>query len=111
MLGGLGNMANLLKSAKNMQGQMAKLQEELAKKRIDGESGGGLVKATVDGRCTLVDIRIDPKAVEDVELLEDLVKAAVGAAISKSQEAMKQELSALTGGMNIPGISDMFGGS
>jgi len=110
MLGNLGNIANLLKSAKDMQGNMAKMQEELAKRRYDGDAGGGMVRAVVDGKCNLVDIKIDPQASKDVELLEDLVKAAVGSAITKAQEGMKSEMASLAGGMNIPGLTDMLGG-
>ncbi len=110
MFGGLGNLTGLLKSAKEMQANMAKMQAELATRRYDGEAGGGMVKATVDGKGTLVDIKIEARAVEDVELLEDLVKSAVGVATGKSQEAMKSEISAMTGGMNIPGLTDMLGG-
>ncbi len=110
MLGGLGNLAGLMKSAKELQGNMAKLQAELAERRYEGDAGGGMVLATVDGKGTLVDVKIAPEAVKDVELLEDLVKASVGAATAKSQEAMKQEMAALTGGMNIPGLTDMMGG-
>ncbi len=110
MLGGFGNIAGILKSAKDLQGNMAKLQEQLAARRYEGSAGGGIVLATVDGRGTLVDIKIDPQAASDVELLEDLIKAAVGAASAKSQEGMKQDLSALTGGLNIPGLAQMLGG-
>jgi len=109
MLGQLGNLMNIMKSAKELQAQMAKLQEECARRRYQGESGGGMVLATVDGRGTLVDIRIDPKAAGDVELLEDLVKAAVGAAVAKSQEGMRKDLASLTGGLNIPGLTEMLG--
>ena len=111
MLGGIGNLAGLLKSAKEIQAQMAKIQEELASRRYEGDAGGGMVRATVDGKSTLVDIKIDPQAVNDVELLEDLVRAAVCAATAKSQEAMKSELAGLTGGLNIPGMTEMLGGS
>ena len=69
-----------------------------------------MVRATVDGKSALVDLKIDPEAVKDVELLEDLVKAAVGAATAKAQEAMKGEMAALTGGMDIPGMTDLLGG-
>ena len=110
MLGGLGNLAGLLKSAKEMQAQMAKLQAELAKRRYEADAGGGMVRATVDGKSALVDIKIDPQATGDVELLEDLVKAAVCSAVAKAQEAMKSEISALTGGLNIPGMTDLLGG-
>ena len=110
MLGGLGNLAGLLKSAKEMQGNIAKLQAELASRRYDGSAGGEMVRATVDGRAMLVDLKIDPAAVSDVELLEDMVKAAVGAAVTKSQEGMKKEMSARTGGLDMGGLSQMLGG-
>ena len=109
MLGNLGNLAGILKSAKDMQSNMAKLQGELASRRYEGGAGGGMVVATADGKGTLVDIKIDPQALGDVELLEDLIKAAVGAAVTKSQEAMKSELAALTGGINLPGLAEMLG--
>jgi DNA-binding YbaB/EbfC family protein len=110
MLGGLGNFAGLLRSAKDLQSNLAKMQEQLAARRYEGGAGGDMVRAIVDGRGSLVDIKIDPKAAADVELLEDLIKAAVGAAAAKSQEGMKQELGALTGGLNIPGLTEMLGG-
>lgn len=110
MIGGLGNLAGILKSAKDLQSNLAKLQEQLSARRYEGAAGGGMVLATVDGRGTLIDIKIDPQAATDVELLEDLVKAAVGAAAAKSQEGMKQEFGALTGGLNIPGLAQMLGG-
>ncbi len=110
MLGGLGNIAGLLKTAKDFQGNLAKLQEELATRRYEAEAGGGMVRATVDGKSVLVDIRIDPKALADGELLEELVKSAVCAATAKSQEAMKGEMASLTGGLNLPGLTDMLGG-
>ena len=110
MFGSLGNLAGILKSAKEMQGQMTKLQAELANRRYHGEAGGGMVRATVDGKGTLVDIKIDSQAAEDIELLEDLVKAAVGAATAKSQQAVKDEMASLAGGLNIPGLADMLGG-
>ncbi|MFH1108311.1 MAG: YbaB/EbfC family nucleoid-associated protein [Planctomycetota bacterium] len=111
MLGGLGNFTGLLKSAKDLQSNLAKMQEQLAARRYEGGAGGDMVRAVVDGRGSLVDIKIDPKAAADVELLEDLIKAAVGAAAAaKSQEGMKQELGALTGGLNIPGLTEMLGG-
>ncbi len=111
MFGNLGNIAGLLKSAKDIQGKMATLQEGLASRRLEAASGGGLVRAIVDGRGGLVDIKIDPSAVSDIEMLEDLVKAAVGAASTKAQEAMRAEMAALTGGLNLPGLTDMLGGA
>ena len=99
-----------MKSAKELQGNLAKLEAELASRRYEGEAGGGMVRATVDGKGVLVDIRIDPQALNDRELLEDLIKAAVCAATSKSREAIKGEMASLTGGLNIPGLTEMLGG-
>jgi len=110
MLGGLGNIGGLLKQAKAMQERMATIQKELANRRYQADSGGGAVTATVDGRGTLVGIKIQPDATEDVELLEDLVTSAVRAASAKAQQAAQQDLAAMTGGMNIPGLSDLLGG-
>ncbi len=111
MLGGLGDLTNLLKSAKDLNSNMAAMQTELAQKRFDAEAGGGQVRAIVDGKGTLVDIKIAPEAVADVELLEDLIKAAVGAAIKKSQNTLQAELAKITGGLNLPpGMADMLGG-
>ncbi|MHC5110089.1 MAG: YbaB/EbfC family nucleoid-associated protein [Planctomycetota bacterium] len=110
MFGQLGNLAGLMKSAKEMQANMARIQEEMANRRYEAEAGAGMVRATVDGKGTLVDIRIDPSAVSDVELLEEFVKGAVGAASHKAQEAMKAEMAQLTGGLDLSNISQMLGG-
>ncbi|MCK4661117.1 MAG: YbaB/EbfC family nucleoid-associated protein [Phycisphaerae bacterium] len=110
MLGGLGNLAGLLKNAREMQSKMAEVQDELASRRITAESGAGAVRATVDGHGMLVDLKIDPASTDDVELLEDLVKAAVGAAVKKSRDQMKEEFAKLTGGFNMPGLSQMLEG-
>jgi DNA-binding YbaB/EbfC family protein len=109
MFGGLGDIANLVKAAKDLQGNMARLQEELASRRHQGDAGGGMVRVIVDGRLTLIDIKIEPDAASDVELLEDLVKAAFTAAMSKAQESMKTDMASLTGGVNVPGLSNLFG--
>ncbi|MCH7808655.1 MAG: YbaB/EbfC family nucleoid-associated protein [Planctomycetes bacterium] len=111
MFGPLGDIANLLKSAKEIQGKIAELQTELATRRYEADAGGGMVRVTVDGKGTLVDIKIDPKTLDDVELLEDLVKGAVCGAVQKSHEAMKTEMAGLTGGLNMPGLSEMLGGT
>lgn len=110
MFGKLGDLAGIMKQAKAMQEDMKKLQESLEQRRYEAEAGAGMVRAQVDGRGSLIDIKIDPKAVEDVEMLEDLVKAAVSAATQKAQEAVKEEMAQMTGGMNIPGLSGLFGG-
>ncbi|MCH8968741.1 MAG: YbaB/EbfC family nucleoid-associated protein [Planctomycetes bacterium] len=110
MLGGLGDLANLVKQAGQMKENMANWQEELARKTFEGDAGAGMVRAVVNGKCELVNIKIEPRAVEDVEMLEDLVKSAVGAATRKAQEAARADLGKLTGGMNIPGLEQMLGG-
>ena len=109
MLSGLGNLAGIMKTAKDLQANVQKMQKDLEGRRYEGDAGGGMVRATVDGKSTLIDIKIDPQAAKDVELLEDLVKAAVGAALTKSKEAMKTELAGLTGGLNLPGLNEMLG--
>ncbi len=110
MLGGLGNLGGLFKQAKEIQSRMKQMQEVLASKRYEGDAGGGAVVATVDGKGTLVDIRIQPDAVSDVELLEDMIKGAVSVATSKAHNAAKEQMAQLTGGLNIPGLNEMLGG-
>ncbi len=89
-----------------MQQQMLKIQDELAKETVEATAGGGAVKATMTGQQKLVSVIIDPEVVdpEDVEMLQDLVVAAVGDALTKSQELQAKRLSVLTGGMKIPGL-------
>ncbi len=89
-----------------MQQQMLKIQDELAKETVEATAGGGAVKATMTGQQKLVSVIIDPEVVdpEDVEMLQDLVVAAVGDALTKSQELQAKRLSVLTGGMKIPGM-------
>ncbi len=110
MFGNLGNIANLIKQASAMKANMAKLQEELNQRTFDAESGAGLVKAKVNGKGELIDIKIDPEAARDIELLEDLVKGAVAAAGRKAQEQVKSDLKQMAGGIDIPGLEGMFEG-
>lgn len=109
MFGGLGNLGALFKQAKSLQENMQKLQETLAQQRHEADAGAGMVRAEVDGKGELLRIKIDPKAVEDVELLEDMITAAVSAATRKAHEGMKAEMSKLTGGLNIPGLGELMG--
>lgn len=109
MLGGLGNLAGLLKQAKQMKEQMERIQEELEHRSYQADAGAGLVVATVNGKGDLTNIKIDPKALEDVEMLEDLIKAAVGAASAKAREAIKQEMERMAGGFNVPGLTELLG--
>jgi DNA-binding YbaB/EbfC family protein len=91
---------------KQMQARLMKMQEELAEETVEATAGGGVVKAVVTGQQKVVSIEIDPSAVdpEDVEMLQDLVVAAVNEALTKAQEVAAQRLSGLTGGMKIPGL-------
>lgn len=113
MLGGLGGLANLpglLKQARQMKEQMEQMQAEMEGRQYSAAAGGSLVTATVNGRGDLVGLKISPDAVGDVAMLEDLVKAAVGAASAKARDAMQQEMAKLTGGLNLGGLTDMLGG-
>ncbi len=109
MLGGLGNLGGIFKQAKEMQSRMKEMQEWLASQRYEGDAGGGSIVATVDGKGTLLDIKIQPDAVTDIELLEDLVKGAVSVATSKAHDAAKEHMAQLAGGLNIPGLNEMLG--
>jgi hypothetical protein len=96
----------LQKMQQELQERMAKMDEELAKQTIEASSGGGAVKVKFSGKQELLSIKISPEAVdpEDIEMLEDLVLAAVNAGVSKSKELGQNNLSQLTGGMKIPGL-------
>jgi DNA-binding YbaB/EbfC family protein len=99
-------MANMMKQAQKLQSQMMKLQEEMAEKTVETAAGGGMVKVVANGRQQIVSISIEKEVVDpdDVEMLQDLVLAAVNDALAKSQEMVTAEMSKLTGGMNIPGL-------
>jgi len=101
-----GNMANVMKQAQAMQQQMAKLQEEAATKTVTGTAGGGIVTVTANGAMQLVGISIDPEAVRagDVEMLQDVVLAAANEALRKAHDMMAEQMKAVTGGMNMPGL-------
>ncbi|MDW7643860.1 MAG: YbaB/EbfC family nucleoid-associated protein [Desulfuromonadales bacterium] len=99
-------LGNIMKQAQLMQQKMARMQEELAQREVEASAGGGMVTAVVNGKQQLISLNIDQGVVdpEDVEMLQDLVVAAVNEAIKKSQDMMQQEMSKITGGMNIPGL-------
>ncbi len=111
MLGNLGQMAHLLKNAGQIKENMKGMQERLAAARYVGEAGGGQVRATVDGKGELIEVKLEPATVQggDVEMLEDLICASVREAVSKSREAVQQEMQAATGGMDLGGMMDMLG--
>ncbi|MDY6832631.1 MAG: YbaB/EbfC family nucleoid-associated protein [Thermodesulfobacteriota bacterium] len=100
------NMGGMLKQAQKLQAQMMKLQEDLAEKTVEATAGGGMVKATANGRQQITALVIEKEVVDpaDVEMLQDLVLAAINDALTKSQEMMNSEMGKLTGGFNIPGL-------
>ena len=105
-MGGLGNMGNLVKQAQKMQRDMAQVQAELKERVVEGTAGGGTVKAMVNGHMELVSLKIDPQAVDpdDVEMLEDLILAAVSQALKKAREMADEAMAKVTGGMGLPGM-------
>ena len=101
--GGLGQM---MKQAQKMQAKIMKIQEEMGERSVEASSGGGMVTVTANGKQEILEIRIEPEVVdpEDVEMLQDLVAAAVNEALKKAQEMMAEEMAKVTGGMSIPGL-------
>lgn len=100
------DIQKLMEQAKDFQGKMAEMQEELAKKQVSSTVGGGMVSVTVNGRNELVELSIDPEVInpDDPQMLQDLIKAAVNDAMKKAAETGKAEMAKLTGGLNIPGF-------
>ena len=99
-------MANLQRMAQQMQQEMLRVQNELDAATVKGSAGGGVVTATVTGKQELVSLTIDPSAVDpaDVEMLQDLVVAAVNDALRSSRELAEQKMTAVTGGLRLPGL-------
>lgn len=103
MAKGLGN---IMKQAQQMQAKIARVQQELENKEVEATAGGGMVTARANGKQQLLNLTIEKDVVdpEDIEMLQDLILAAVNEAIKKSQEMIQQEMNKVTGGMNIPGM-------
>lgn len=106
MATGFGDMSSLLKQAQDMQRRMADAQRQLGERILEGSSGGGVVKAFVNGNQELQAVKIQKAAVdpEDVDTLEDLVTAAVRQAMQAAKELREREMSKVTGGLNLPGM-------
>ncbi|MBI5587126.1 MAG: YbaB/EbfC family nucleoid-associated protein [Deltaproteobacteria bacterium] len=102
------NLGNLMRQAQKMQEKMAEMQKELATRTCDASAGGGMVTATVNGAQELVSLKIDPSVVDpkDIDMLQDLVTAAVNEGVRRSKQMVSEEMSKLTSGlgMNIPGL-------
>ncbi|HWP57427.1 MAG TPA: YbaB/EbfC family nucleoid-associated protein [Candidatus Acidoferrales bacterium] len=105
--GGFGNMGNLFKQAQEMQAKMARVQEELAQKTVDASAGGGMVQVSVTGQMALAKVTIDPAVInaEEKEMLEDLVLAAVNEGLRRAREMAAEEMSKITDGIKIPGLT------
>lgn len=105
--GGLGNM---MKQVQQMQAKMEEMQTKLEAQKVEGSSGGGMVKVIANGKQEIVSIEIDPEVVDknDVEMLQDLIVAAVNQAREKAQELQAEQMSELTGGLNLPGLNLPF---
>ena len=100
------DIKSMMKQAQKLQAKMAEMQAEMGNRTVTAQAGGGMVEATVNGRQELLSLRIDPEVAspDDVEMLQDLILAAVNEALNRSREMMAQEMSKLTGGMQIPGM-------
>ena len=97
---------NIMKEAQKLQAQMAAMQEEVGKRKVEATAGGGMVTVEANGKQELTAVKIDPEVVskDDIQMLEDLVLAAANEALRKSRELVQQELGKLTGGLKIPGL-------
>ncbi len=107
MFQGKGNIQNLLKQAQKMQKKLVEAQEELAEKTVEASAGGGMVTVVMNGKQEVISLNIEKEVVDpdDVEMLEDLIIAAVNEAKEKAEEMAKEEMSKLTGGLKIPGLT------
>lgn len=101
------DMGKLMKQAQQMQSKMMRVQEELEAKTVEATSGGGMVTAVVNGKHELISLKIEKDVVDpaDIEMLQDLVVAAVNEGVRKAQEMAQEEMSKITGGFNIPGLT------
>ena len=95
---------NMMRQAQKQLAQLQKIQDELETLTVEGSAGGGAVKIVMTGKQTVDSVTIEPEAAEDIELLQDMVAAAINDAASKAQELAAQKMGAVTGGLNIPGL-------
>jgi DNA-binding YbaB/EbfC family protein len=102
---------DLMKQAQKMQQEMGKVQEESKKKTIEATSGGGMVTVTANGAMEIISIKIERDVVnpDDIEMLQDLISAAVNEALRRAQQMVSDDMSKISSGMNIPGLGNMFG--
>jgi hypothetical protein len=104
-------IGDLMKQAQKMQQEMGKIQEESKKKTVEASAGGGMVVALANGAMEIVSIKIEKDVVnpDDIEMLQDLVVAAANEALRRAQQMVSEDMGKVTGGMNIPGLGNMFG--
>lgn len=104
------NMQKMMKQVQKMQTELARVQEELGTKTVEGSAGGGVVTVIANGHQEIQQIKIDPDVIDpdDVEMLEDLILAAVNDALRKARELSAEEMQRVTGGLNIPGMPGLF---
>lgn len=104
------DLSNIMEQAKAMQEKMAKIQEGLSKKTITGSAGGGMVQVTVNGQGEVLSVAIEKPVIDpnEVEMLQDLVAAATNDALRRAKELSQQELGQLTGGLNLPGLTNLL---
>ena len=107
MAKGIGSITDIMKQAQEIQGRLQQVQEEAAARTVEASAGGGMVSATVSGKLEVVALRIEKAVVEggDLEMLQDLIIAAVNQAVRAAQKMMADEMSKVTGGLKIPGLS------
>jgi hypothetical protein len=103
----MGNMNQMLKMAQKMQQELARTQEEMGEKIVEASAGGGAVTATVNGRKDLLGLKINPEVVspDDVEMLEDMIVAAINQAMRQAEEMMAEAMAKITGGIKLPGMN------
>ena len=104
------DLGNIMNMAQQLQGEVAKMQDELSRKEYEASAGGGMVSAVVNGQYEVISVKIEKDVVDpnDVAMLQDLIVAAVNQAVGKVREAAKDEMSKLTGGLNLPGMPNLF---
>lgn len=107
---GMPNMGQLMKQAQQIQTKMAKLQEDLGDRTVEASSGGGMVIVVANGRQEVLSIKIEPEVIDpdDVEMLQDLIMAAVNDALTRAKDMVNEEMGKLTKGMNIPGMPGLM---
>ncbi len=108
--GNMGNMGKMMKQIQQMQQQMEETQKEIERRTVEATAGGGVVRATVSGGLDLVELEIDPDVVdpEDVDMLRDLIIAAVNEAMRSAQDMAREELGKVTGGLDLPNIPGLM---